>query len=343
MCMLCAMTNAGSPRRGRILGIGGYLPPRVVTNHDLARLMDTSHEWIVERTGIHERRWADEGTTCSDLAVPAAREALAQAELEADQLDLIIFATTTPDHDFPGAGVFLQHKLGLAGIPALDIRQQCTGFVHGLAVAEAFIRAGIHERVLVVGAELQSAALDISTRGRDMAVLFGDGAGAAVLGVSGDDGRGLLSTHLHADGAEARILWMEKPGSAFRPRISEADIAEGRHYPRMEGRRVFRHASMRMPEAVREALAANGCGIDDLDLLIPHQANLRISESVAHHLGLGPERVYNNIQTTGNTTAASLPLCLCDAQRAGRLRAGMLVCLAAFGAGLTWGSALLRW
>ena len=341
--MLRAMTNAGSPRRGRILGIGGYLPPRVVTNHDLARLMDTSHEWIVERTGIHERRWADEGTCCTDLALPAARAALEQAELTADHLDLIIFATTTPDHDFPGAGVFLQQKLGVAGIPALDIRQQCTGFVHGLAVADAFIRAGLHEHVLVVGAELQSAALDVSTRGRDMAVLFGDGAGAAVVGPAGDEGRGILSTHLHADGADARILWMEKPGSAFRPRISAADLEAGLHYPRMEGRRVFKHATTRMPEAVREALDANGLTIAELDLLIPHQANLRISESVAHHLGLGPERVHNNIQTTGNTTAASIPLCLCDAQRSGRLREGMLVCLAAFGAGLTWGSALLRW
>jgi len=341
--MLRVMTNAGSPRRSRILGIGGYLPPRVVTNHDLARLMDTNHEWIVERTGIHERRWAEEGTSCSDLALPAARAALEQAGLTADRLDLIIFATTTPDHDFPGAGVFLQHKLGVAGIPALDIRQQCTGFVHGLAVADAFIRAGIHERILVVGAELQSAALDVSTRGRDMAVLFGDGAGAAMVGVAGDDGRGILSTHLHADGSEARLLWMEKPGSAFRPRISAADLEAGLHYPRMEGRRVFKHASTRMPEAVREALDANGCTIDDLDLLIPHQANLRIIESVAHQLGLPPEKMHHNIESTGNTTAASIPLCLCDAQRAGRLRAGMLVCLVAFGAGLTWGSALLRW
>ncbi|MFO1528356.1 MAG: beta-ketoacyl-ACP synthase III [Kiritimatiellia bacterium] len=337
------MIEARPARHSRILGIGGFLPPRVVTNHELAQRMDTSHDWIVERTGIHERRWAEEGTACSDLALPAARGALEQAGVAPAQVELIVFATTTPDHDFPGAGVFLQRKLGLAGVPALDIRQQCTGFVHGLAIADAFIRAGVHSTVLVVGAEVQSCALDVSTRGRDMAVLFGDGAGAAVVGVGDETGRRILSTHLHADGAEAEILWMEKPGSACRPRISAGDIEAGRHYPRMEGRKVFKHASTRMAEVLREALAANGLAASDLDLLIPHQANLRIIESVGHQLGLAPEKIHNNIRTTGNTTAASIPLCLCDAQQAGRLRPGMLVGLVAFGAGLTWGAALLRW
>lgn len=337
------MIEARPARHSRILGIGGFLPPRVVTNHELAQRMDTSHDWIVERTGIHERRWAEEGTACSDLALPAARSALEQAGVTPGQVDLIVFATTTPDHDFPGAGVFLQRKLGLAGVPALDIRQQCTGFVHGLAIADAFIRAGVHSTVLVVGAEVQSCALDVSTRGRDMAVLFGDGAGAAVVGVGDAPDRRILSTHLHADGSEAEILWMEKPGSAFRPRISAGDIEAGRHYPRMEGRKVFKHAATRMAEVLREALAANGLAASDLDLLIPHQANLRIIESVGHQLGLAPEKIHNNIRTTGNTTAASIPLCLCDAQQAGRLRPGMLVGLVAFGAGLTWGAALVRW
>ena len=319
------------------------MPERVVTNHDLARLMDTSHEWIVERSGIVERRWADPSISGSDLAADACRAALADAGVDAGEIDCLIHATLSPDHEFPGTGVFTQRKLGLGPIAVFDIRQQCSGFVYGLAMANSFVRSGLYKRILVVGAEVQSRALDLSDRGRHVAVLFGDGAGAVVVGPSTDPGRRILSCHLHADGNEAEILWLRKPGFANPPLISAADLEAGHHFPVMEGRKVFKHAVTRMPEAVREALQANGLSTADLDLVIPHQANLRISEAVAHQLGLPPERMHNNIQKVGNTTAASIPLCLLDARAAGKLHPGRLVCLVAFGAGLTWGSVLLRW
>ena len=332
-------------RRSRILGIGSYVPPRVVTNADLTKWMETSDEWIVERTGIRERHWVEEGSGIgsSDLGVEAAKKALEAAELTPDKIQMVVFATLSPDHDFPGTGVFLQRKLGLKPMPVLDIRQQCTGFIYGLSIADQFVKSGMVDNVLVVGAEVHSTGLDISTRGRDVAVLFGDGAGAAVVGVSDDDKRGILSTHLYADGTTAEDLWVEFPSSKAHPRLSPKILEEGRHYPKMEGRRVFKNAVTRMPEVVGEALKANGYGLQDLSLLVPHQANLRINEFVQKSLGLPDDKVINNIQKYGNTTAATIPICLDEAIKGGRLKRDDLVCLVAFGAGFTWGSALIRW
>jgi 3-oxoacyl-[acyl-carrier-protein] synthase-3 len=325
------------------VGTGYNVPERVVTNDELTRHMDTSDDWIRERTGIRERRWVEEGTTGARLARDASLQALSDAGVEATEIDAIVLATLSPDHFFPGTGVFVQRELGLTGIPAIDLRAQCTGFVYGLSVADAFIRTGQYRTVLLVGVEIQSTGLDVSTRGRDMAVLFGDGAGAAVLQATDDSGRGVLSTHLHADGRYAEVLWGDAPSSARHPRISAADMEAGRHYPTMEGREVFKHAVTRMPEAALEALDANGLSTDDIDLLIPHQANLRISQMVQRRLGLADDQVYNNIDRYGNTTAATIPIALAEAVREGRLRSGDLLCMVAFGSGFTWGSALVRW
>jgi 3-oxoacyl-[acyl-carrier-protein] synthase-3 len=332
-------------RRAQILGLGSHAPDRVVTNHELARRIETSDAWIVERTGIRERRWVPEGQGIgsSDLGVEAARRALAAAELRPEQIQMVIFATLSPDHDFPGTGVFLQRKLGLRPLPVIDIRQQCTGFIYGLSVADQYIRTGFVDYVLVVGAEVHSTGLDVSTRGRDVAVLFGDAGGAAIVGPARDDRRGVLSTHLYADGQFAEDLWIPAPSSKRHPRLSEQDFAAGLHFPQMNGRHVFKHAVARMPEVVNEALAANGYGIGDLGCLIPHQANLRINELVQKNLGLPDEKIHNNIDRYGNTTAATIPLCMDEALRLGKIRRGDLVCLVAFGAGFTWASALLRW
>ena len=330
-------------RRSRILGIGSHVPPRVVTNHELAQLMETTDEWIVERTGIRERRWVDEGVGSSDLGAEAARKALAAAGLGLERIQMVIFATLSPDHDFPGTGVFLQRKLGLPPMPVLDIRQQCTGFVYGLSIADQFVRTGMVDHVLLVGAEVHSTGLDKTTRGRDVAVLFGDGAGAAVIGPADSDEHAILSTHLYADGTSAEDLWVSHPSSRQHPRLTVQDVEEGKHYPQMKGRQVFKHAVTRMPEVILEALKANGQTLADLGCLIPHQANLRINEFVQKALGLPDEKVHNNIDRYGNTTAATIPLCLDEAIQAGKVKSGDLVCLAAFGAGFTWGSALLRW
>lgn len=324
-------------------GTGFYVPERVVTNADLTELMETSEEWIVERTGIRERRWVSEGMSGAEMARRASVMAIEEAGIEASDIDAIVLGTLSPDHFFPGTGVYLQRALGLELVPALDIRAQCSGFVYGLSVADAWIRSGQYETILLVGVEIQSTGLDISTRGRDMAVLFGDGAGAAILTATGDPDRGVLSTHLHADGKHANILWTEAASSKKHPRIAEGDLQSGRHYPRMEGKEVFRHAVTRMPEVVQEALAANDLKAEDIDLLVPHQANLRISQMVQRRLGLPDEKVVNNIDRYGNTTAATIPIALSEAVQAGRVRRGDLVCLVAFGSGFTWGSALLRW
>jgi 3-oxoacyl-[acyl-carrier-protein] synthase III len=332
-------------RRSQILGVGGFVPDRVVTNHDLGQWMETSDEWIVERTGIRERRWVEpgRGIGASDLAVEASRRALAAAGLRPDQIGMIIFATLSPDHDFPGTGVFLQRKLGLKPMPVLDIRQQCTGFVYGLSIADQYVKSGFVDHVLLVGAEVHSTGLDVSTRGRDVTVIFGDGAGAAVIGPARDAESGVLSCHLYAEGSHAEDLWVESPASRYSPRLTVADLEAGKHYPSMNGRPVFKHAVTRMPEVVHEALRANGYGIQDLGCLIPHQANLRINELVQKSLGLPDEKIHNNIDRYGNTTAATIPLCLEEALRVGKIRRGDLVCLVAFGAGFTWASALLRW
>jgi 3-oxoacyl-[acyl-carrier-protein] synthase-3 len=327
-----------------MLGVGSYVPSRVVTNEDLRQWMDTSNDWIVERTGIQERRWvADESEGPAELAVKAAERAIAAAGLEKKDIQMIVLGTLSPQHEFPGTAVFVQRQLGLGGIPALDIRQQCTGFIYGLSIADQFVKTGMYDRILVIGTEVHSTGLDVSTNGRDVSVIFGDGAGAAVVGVSDREDRGILSTHLHADGSLAEMLWLEKPGCKFHPRITPADIAEGRHYPKMQGRQVFKHAVTRMPEVVHEALSAHGLKVSDIDLLIPHQANLRISEMVQKILQLPDDRVYNNIQKYGNTTAASIPLALDECIQAGKVKDGSLLCLCAFGAGFTWGSALIRW
>jgi len=281
-------------RGARILATGRALPPRVVTNHDLAARMDTSDAWIVQRTGIRERRYVDPPVTTSDLAAQAARVALERAGLSPADVDFLIVATLSPDVYFPGAGVFVQEKLGMGTVGALDVRTQCTGFVYGLSVAEAYVKCGMYDRVLVVGAEVHSTGLDFSNAGRDVAVLFGDGAGAALVGPA-ERGRGILSTHLHAEGKHARELMLEAPVSGEHPRMTHAMIDEGRHYPRMNGRLVFVHAVRRFPEVIREALEANGLSVDDLSLLVPHQANVRITSAVGEALGLPPDRVFSNI------------------------------------------------
>jgi len=331
--------------RARITGVGSCLPPRVVTNDDLAALMDTSDEWIIQRTGIRERRWADPEVTTSDLALAAAAEALEAAGIAASDLDMIILATLSPDHEFPGTACFLQAKLGVAGCAALDVRQQCTGFIYAVSVADQFLRTGFARKALVVGAEVHSKGLDISTPGRDLAVLFGDGAGAVVLEAAetAADGPGVLSTHLHADGSGATDLWLPAPGMAYE-RFMSADLLErGLHFPQMNGRAVYVNAVKRMAEAVVEAVAANGMKVEDVDLFLFHQANLRINEAVTERLGLPPERVFNTIDRFANTTAATIPLGMHEALRAGLLGKGMVVCGAAFGSGFTWGSMLLRW
>ncbi len=332
-------------RRSRILGLGTAVPPAVVTNEDLSRRMETSDEWIQQRTGIRERHFVEGRVGASDLGLEAARAALADAGVAASDVDGIIFATLSPDIDWPASACLLAKKLGLRSVPAFDVRNQCSGFLYGLACADVLIRRGRRRRVLLVGAEVHSTGLDLTTRGREVGVIFGDGAGAALIGPSEDPDHGILSVHLHADGHFAEKLWLEAPGSRRRPRIGVADL-EGDDpavFPRMQGRFVFKHAVTRMPEVIREALAFHGLGVGDVDALIPHQANLRINQFAAAALELDEAKVVNNIDRYGNTTAASIPLALREALDDGRVRPGALVCLAAFGAGFTWAAALLRW
>jgi len=329
-------------RGARILGTGRALPPRVVKNSEFTTWMDTTEEWIVQRTGIRERRFVDDGTGSSDLGVEAARKAIAAAGLTPKEVDFLVFATLTPDYFFPGGGVLVQEKMGMETIGALDIRTQCTGFLYGLSVAEAYVKGGFYDRVLVIGAEVQSTGMDLSTAGRDVSVIFGDGAGAAVVGPA-EPGAGILSSHLHSEGKYARELMAEAPASIENPRISHEMLDAGRQFCRMNGRYVFTHAVRRFPEAIREALAANGRTMEELALVIPHQANLRITQAVVSALGVPPERVYSNVEKYGNTTAASIPIALDECIEEGRIREGDLVCLAAFGSGFTWASTLIRW
>jgi 3-oxoacyl-[acyl-carrier-protein] synthase-3 len=331
------------PHRSRLLSIGMSVPPRVVTNHELARMMETSNDWIIERTGIEERRWVVEGETGTTMATAASKEAIERAGLSPRDIDMIIYATLSPDFNFPGTGVFIQRALGLRDIPCLDIRQQCTGFIYGLSIADAYIRTGAFKHILLIGAEVHSTGLDLSTSGRDVTVLFGDGAGAVVVGRASDESHMILSTHIHADGSEAEILWTEYPASARHPRITAEAMAERKHYPVMNGKRVFKHAVTRMPAAIMEGMVTNNLKLTDIDMMIPHQANLRINQMVAQMIGLPPEKMHNNIQKYGNTTAASIPICMHEAIELGKIQPGHLVCLVAFGAGLTWGSAFLRY
>jgi len=329
--------------RSRFLGTGLAVPERVVSNDELSQSMETSDEWIRSRTGIQERRWVREGETGVELGLRATLRALEAASLAAAELDAIVYATSSPDHFAPGNGVFLQRLLGVGAIPSIDIRNQCSGFVYALSVADAFIRCGQFRRVLVVGSEIQSTGLDVSTRGRNTAVIFADGAGAAVLGPSEDDGQGILGFDLHGDGVHAEKLWVDAPGSMYHPRVSHQQIEAGRHFLEMDGKEVFRHAVMRMPESVRSVLAATGHTSADLKLLVAHQANLRIAEMIQKALGLRDDQIYNNITRYGNTTAATIPIALDECVRSGRIVAGDLVALTAFGSGFLWGSAVVRW
>lgn len=329
--------------RTEVVSTGFYVPERVVTNDDLMQWMDTSDEWIQQRSGVVERRWVEGGVGGSDLALEATKMALGRAGLEATDLDCIVLATLSPDHFFPGTGVFLQRKLGLRDIPCLDVRNQCSGFIYGLSVADAWIRLGQYKRILLVGTEVHSTGMERSTAGRDTAVLFGDGAGAFVLGPTEDADRGVLSVHIHADGRHAEKLWMEFPASCYDPWMSPEYFDTGRVQPSMDGREVFKHAVVKMPKAIQEALDANGLAIDDIDIVIPHQANLRITQAVQKALGLPDEKIVSNIHKYGNTTAASIPIALHEALEDGRIKPGDLVCLTAFGSGFTWGSALIRW
>ncbi len=327
----------------RISGLGMYLPERVVTNADLEALMDTSDAWIVERTGIRERRFVEPGTGVADLALEASRLALADAGREPAEVDLIVFATITRELAMPGSGPLLQQRLGIPDVGALDVHNACSGFLYGLAMADGVVSAGRCRCVLVVGAEVQSTGLDLTTRGRDMAVLFGDGAGAVVVEPANGDGRGLLAWALHSDGSHARDLMSEAPTSLVPGRITEEMVASGRHFPVMNGRQVFKHATIRFPEVIHEVLDRCGHTLDEVKLIVPHQANRRIGDAVAERLGVAPEKVFQNIQRVGNTTAASVPIALAEARDEGRFGPGDLLVLAAFGGGFAWAGAALRW
>ena len=329
--------------RSAILGTGMAVPARIVTNDDLSKVMDTSDEWISQRTGIRRRHWAAEGETGVDLARDASLRAIEAAGLAPGDIDAIVLATSTPDHFAPGNGVLLQHRLGLGPIPALDVRAQCSGFIYALATADAWIRCGMYRTILVVGQEIQSTGMDVSTRGRNTAVIFADGAGAVILGPTDDPGRGILGFDLHSDGAHAEKLWVDRPGSMYHPRVSAKDLEEGRQYLQMDGKEVFRHAVARMPESVRAVLAAIGRSPADLKLLLAHQANLRISEMMQRDLCLRDDQVYNNIMWYGNTTAATIPIALDECVRAGRVKEGDLLAMTAFGSGFLWGSAAVVW
>lgn len=348
----------------KIAGVGFYVPEQVVTNFDLMKVMDTSDEWIRERSGIVERRYAKKHEeTPTTMAAEAAKIAIERAGLQKEDIDFIIFATLSPDYYFPGCGVLLQRELGITKteIGALDIRNQCSGFIYGLSVADQFIKSGMYKNILLVGSEMHSMGLDFSTRGRAVSVLFGDGAGAVILQPTFEEGRGILTTHLHSDGTHAEELAMLSPGShggyhmpdidfGFPPQEEMGEVFvydnllnNKTYYPVMDGQLVFKKAVTKFPEVIMEALSKTGNIPEDIDLLVPHQANLRIAQFVQKSLKLPDAKVYNNIMKYGNTTAASIPIALCEAWEAGKIKDGDLICLAAFGSGFTWGSALIRW
>ena len=333
--------------RSRIKGLGFYVPENVVTNDDLSKLMDTSDEWIQERTGIQQRRHALRGSdTTTSMGVKASLKAIEVAKINKEEIDFIVFATLSPDFYFPGCGVLVQKELGLPNVGALDIRNQCSGFLYALSVADQYIKTGMYKNILVIGAETQSPALDMSTRGRNMAVLFGDGAGAAIVSRSDNPERGILSTHLHSQGEHAEQLAMIAPGVGTKwvPQIlAENDPDDVSYYPNMNGQFVFKNAVVRFAEVIEEGLKANGLSREDINMLIPHQANLRISQFVQHQFKLTDEQVFNNIMKYGNTTAASVPIALTEAVQQGKIKDGDLVVLAAFGSGFTWASAIIRW
>lgn len=347
--------------QSKIAGIGMYVPEHIVTNNDLKKYMDTSDEWIEERTGIKERHYAhrtDETTTT--MAVEAATIAIERAGITPQDIDFIIFATLSPDYYFPGCGVLVQRAMKMKEIGALDIRNQCSGFVYALSVADQFIKTSMYKNILVIGSEKHSFGMDFTTRGRNVSVIFGDGAGAVVLQPTTRQGQGILNTHLHSDGESAEILAMYNPGTHANHwtanKVADFDEAEigqmfmskdmidhDQNFPFMDGPAVFKKAIVKFPEVIMEALQASDLKLTDLNLLIPHQANLRIAQFVQQKLQLRNDQVYNNIQQYGNTTAASIPIALCEAWQMGKIKEGDLVCLAAFGSGFTWASALIRW
>lgn len=328
----------------KVIGVGHFLPENVVTNDDIASRIDTTDEWITERTGIKQRRWFNpDKDTVANMSTRASKMAIERAGIETSDIDFIVFATISPDYFFPGSGVLLQRELGLPGIGAIDIRNACSGFVYGLAVADNFIKTGMYKTILVVGAEIQSSALDKSTAGRSNNVIFADGAGAMIVQATDSTDHAVLSTHLHADGEHAERLYVKDPGSSRKVRLSQ-ELIEGESVKvHMEGNFVFKHAVVRFEEVIMEALNANKMTKEDIDLLIPHQANLRISQFVQKRLELPDDKVYNNIMHVGNTTAASIPIAISEAWENGKINDGDLVCLAAFGSGFTWASALIRW
>lgn len=331
-------------KKSRILGVGHYVPENIVTNDDLSKIMNTNDEWIVERTGIKERRWFTPGVdTVTSMSKIASEMALKRAKVAANEIDFIIFATVTPDYFIPGNGVLLQRELGMGTIGALDIRNACSGFIYALSIADQFIKTGMYKKILVVGAEIQSSALDKSDEGRSSSVIFADGAGAAVLGAVETDQPGILSTHLHSEGEYAEELYCKDPGSSRKVRLSPELIESGSFQLKMNGNTVFKHAVIRFMEVIKEALDANDLSQNDIDLLVPHQANLRISQYIQKKLNLPEHKVFNNIMHLGNTTAATIPIALSEAWEQGRIKEGDLVCLASFGSGFTWASALLNW
>jgi 3-oxoacyl-[acyl-carrier-protein] synthase III len=346
--------------RSKIAGIGMYVPEQIVTNNDLTKYMDTNDEWIQERTGIKERRYAHRSKeTTTTMGVEASKIAIERAGITPQDVDFIVFATLSPDYYFPGCGVLLQRAMHMKEVGALDVRNQCSGFVYALSVADQFIKSGMYKNILVVGAEKHSFGLDFTTRGRNVSVIFGDGAGAVVLQPTEDENRGILSTHLHSNGTDAEILAMYNPGThanywkenlaTFNDGeiadmfMSHAMIDNAELFPNMDGPHVFKTAVVKFPEVIMEALTKNNYSPADLNLLIPHQANLRIAQFVQQRLKLRDDQVYNNIQKYGNTTAASVPIALCEAYEMGKVNEGDLICLAAFGSGFTWASALLKW
>ncbi|PZW39129.1 3-oxoacyl-[acyl-carrier-protein] synthase-3 [Mesonia algae] len=333
--------------QSKIAGLGSYVPENVVTNDDLSKVMDTNDEWIQERTGIKERRHIKkgDGNSTATMGVKAAKIALERANIDKNDIDLIVFATLSPDYYFPGCGVQVQEMLGIHTCPALDVRNQCSGFIYGLSVADQFIKTGMYKNVLLIGSENHSGGLDMSTRGRSVSVIFGDGAGAAVLTRSNHNGQGILSTHLHSEGKHALELSLKGPSTMhWVPEIIEENPQEDiPYYPYMNGQFVFKNAIARFSEVIHEGLQENGLEVKDIDILIPHQANLRIAQFIQKKFQLKDEQVYNNIQKYGNTTAASIPIALTEAWEEGKIKEGDHVVLAAFGSGFTWGSAVISW
>lgn len=329
-------------------GLGYYVPEQIVTNDDLSKLMDTNDAWIQERTGIQERRWAlpNSGDTTSAMGIKAAKIAIERAEIDKDEIDFIIFATLSPDYYFPGPGVQVQKALDIKTVGALDVRNQCSGFIYALSIADQFIKTGMYKNILVIGSELHSHGLDKTTRGRGVSVIFGDGAGAAILSRSEDTSKGILSTHLHSQGEHAEELSLIAPGMGKRwvnDILKDNDPNDESYYPYMNGQFVFKNAVVRFSEVIMEGLTTNGLQKDDISMLIPHQANLRISQFIQNKFGLRDNQVYNNIMKYGNTTAASIPIALTEAWEEGKIKDNDLVVLAAFGSGFTWGSAIIKW